>query len=316
MGLTHRLIARAGMDDRPEDSVAPVRLVAKDRGTRSSFGVSRAEMTGTSIEMPQDEQQMAAMPKRLIQRRDDDDPGQEAQARRQATAGAEEEEEAQARRQPGNETEEEEAQARRRDGKEAGSETEEEEAQAHRQVEQPPEEEEAQLHRALHRATAEESDDPAPLRRQEIPPEDEGEAQARRAEAPEEEQTEAQPLHRATQDGLPDEQPAEELRHDTAGATLDGAPRAMRAIPIVEGAPQGSGPTAPPMSGAPDAPLPPAPIDPALPLSMPAADRPRVVIDQIDVVVAEPGGRMHGARANTASGGARALLAGRYVKWR
>jgi len=158
---------------------------------------------------------------------------------------------------------------------------------------------------AAPRRTEAEEEDPAPKRM-----EAEEEAQPQREAAPED--PEAAPLRRvAAGEGLPQEQPADELRHDDAGQAL-AAKRQAQAAPPSMGAPT---PTAPTANISEAAPFAPAFIPPEAPSQTQSAaapaPRPKVHIDQIDVIIGAQGGQA--SPAPTPSN-ARALLARRYVR--
>jgi len=271
MSLYSRLISRAATQ---EDEAAPLRLTPKDRGLGSGIA---AGPVPPRLHAP------APMPT-VISRQESDTP-EEAQPARTAWQSAQtppslhrvEEEDAPAV--PARMPEEE-------DGAPAAkrmADTEEPEA-------------------APRRMEAQE-EDPAPKRM-----EAEEEAQPQREEAPEE--PEAAPLRRLdSSSALPPEQPADELRHDNEGQALAARRQAQAAPPPVHS------PTAPAPNISEAAPFTPAftppPTAPQAPSSAAPAPRPKVHIDQIDVIIGAQGGQA--SPAPTPSG-ARALLARRYVR--
>jgi len=325
MNLTRRIIARAGADMvEPQDTVAPVRLKAKDRGMASRFGLRRLaappvlpNLPAARMEEPNDAQPMQRSSVDSKQARRD---GEEMEV------------------QPLPRMVEDEAQPLRR-------ESEEETAQTLRRSDR------SEAVQPVDRAEDEEAA-AAPLRRaedeaqapdmQRMPEEDPAQA-ARETETG----SEISPLRRREAsfdaDLLPPK-PADEMRHDTAGATLDGTARvAQREAVAVAGplsgsvdGPEGNIPvsesalasadahadlasTPPPAAsgtiegGLVGMPAEPSPVltEPLQPKAM--SERPKVVIDQIEVMVAAPAPAKTISQTQT---GARALLARRYLRGR
>lgn len=303
MSLVARIIARMG-----SPGLDPVRLMPKDRGLASAFGARR-------IETPDETEESAQALRRM------DEPEQEeaqAHARRVTRAVAPEEQEAalpKSRLRRAEATPEEEEAAPRRQAE--TREEEEEEIQTARKGTEEPEEEAAPKRHARRAMEAEEEEEQLRARRTE---EEEPEEAAPRRMAP--------PGERHSEE---EREAATELRHEKPVNTALAKPLAACDISGSQAASYDSaagyhsitggqaGPSRPasgvemPSLGPPPWPGTPAgSVLPPVQSGTAVPDRPKVVIDQIDVVIAAP--ERPALAAAPARGGASALLATRWLR--
>ncbi|WP_185962228.1 hypothetical protein [Palleronia caenipelagi] len=297
MSLLFRMLTRM------ESLLADRVISPKDRGLSSGFGVLGAALHRMEEEDPvrprriKEEEPVQAQPQeKQVQASDEGGPARPLRRvadEKQVSAPLRREEEEEAA-QPMRQEDEEALQARRADDEDAAQPQryEEEEAVQTRREEQ---EDMAQPRRQEEEEAArprreEEEDAAQPQWHQE-----EEAVQARRAEEGEAVQSSRAPAP-------PEDQPLPELRHERS-ANLAMAHRAellAPAAPFMPGADMGQ-------HGAPDTIAPPvAPINVT-------SERPKVVIDQIDVVIASPSNSVGSTTAQRLSGAA-ALLASRHLR--
>ena len=300
MSLTQRIIARAGLqpmaleEDPAAQPLRLARLIPKDRGMGSSFG------TRSTVARATPEEEVPASPQRAPAEED-------MRPNRISTEGGDsgEGEAAPIRRMPGEEEQPSEASPLRRSEEDA------EEVTSRRQKES--EDGPAAPRRQVAREEAEEVE--AQPRRE---PQEEEAAAPMREGLPEEDGP-AAPLRRSEE--LPESEPLEGLRHDQGGKEL----RSMRreAIATPPNAPSAAVADTPPTAAHghettfastyfEPGPRVDTPVSPQ-PLSTAAPQRPRVHIDQIDVVVAAPAAP---PAASSQLTGAKAALASRYLRKR
>ena len=286
MSLFSRLISRA---EHQEDEAAPLRLMPKDRGLGS----------GISAGLVQPRHQASTPNPAPVSRQEDEGPS-EMQPARAALSSVQ-------RQAPLHRVKDDEAPAEpaRLQDEEARMQDEEASAPTAKRQADTPEPEAAP--RRMEDDLA-----PAPKRieaEEEAQPKREADALVAPA---------AVPLRRVdTGNQLLAEQPADELRHDSEGQGL-AAKRQAHPAPPSAAPPSLSSPAANMSESAPFAPAltpPPAappPAPPQAPASSTApAPRPKVQIDQIDVIIDSQSGR---ASSAPKASGARALLARRYVR--
>ena len=298
MSLISRIAMRMGAE---EDTAAPLRLSPKDRGTGSRFG-ARSGATLRREDAPEE----SAAPLR----RQDAPPQEDAAPLRREES---EIPNADAARPKAQEDDAPAAPLRRTEAKPE----EEDSASAaplRRAAQSPPPSEADAESAAPMRPQDPEPREAAPLRRS-LPDTEEAEAPSPDPEAP-------SPARAArAQPQIPEDTPPAELRHETSMNTAQAAHRRAAPIPAIPAPFQAPAPLAGPQPAAPEAQ---APVAEGLPFGAPPiahslSERPKVVIDQIDVIVEAPTvSAQQNAGLSTASNSAapassaRALLARRW----